>query len=354
MNVSGDFEGIPVNASGSATLPSAPDMNQRTSSSNTVDAYNPLKNGWDAFNPAAKGHLLPELNKSLQQPMQTGYTIDPNAFNAQNAWDAARGSQGFFGNGQMNLAQALTAQMNGGGPNLANEQLKAGTDRNLANAAALQASGRGGGNPALQARNVAGAQAGIAQQAAGQAAQNRLAQQLAAQQQLGSVLGEGRGEELQQGQQYLQGQEAGQQLGSQNSLGLGTINAGISAQNNKNTAGLIGAGGNFIAGLFEDGGVVPGEDSGHDDKLVGARGQEVYINPENPLYPAARASVATENGSPIAKYDPRTGGTGARMQAHAQAGATGSPLARRILDWISNRNMTGAATGQPYATGVGG
>jgi hypothetical protein len=92
--------------------------------------------------------------------------------------------------GLNSLAQMLQQQAQGGGPNLANQNLQNFTGQNVANQASLMAGQRGASaNPALIARQAAMQGAGIQQQAAGQAASNVLAQQLAAQQQLGGVYG---------------------------------------------------------------------------------------------------------------------------------------------------------------------
>ena len=128
------------------------------------------------------------------------------------------------------LASALTTQMQGGGPNLANQQLANSTGQNVGNTAALIAGQRGASqNTGLAARNAAMAGANIQQNAAGQAAQNRLAQQLAAQGQLGGVLG-------------TQGSLANQNYGvaQQAVTNANTTGANMAAQNAAANQGLIG------------------------------------------------------------------------------------------------------------------
>lgn len=109
--------------------------------------------------------------------------------NLQPAINTANTNYGSANTGFNTLASALQQQMTGGGPNLANAQLQSATAQNVGNQAALMAGQRGGSaNAGLIARQAAQQGAGIQQQAAGQAAQNVLAQQLAAQGQLGNVL----------------------------------------------------------------------------------------------------------------------------------------------------------------------
>jgi hypothetical protein len=126
------------------------------------------------------------------------------------------------------LAQQLQAQAQGQGPNLANQQLQNFTGQNVANQAALMAGQRGSSaNPGLIARQAAQVGAGAQQTAAGQAAQNVLQQQLAAQQQLGGLYGT----QIQGANQAYSGVQSGinasNQIGSQE------------AQQNASTAGGI-------------------------------------------------------------------------------------------------------------------
>lgn len=106
-----------------------------------------------------------------------------------------QGPQDQFRGRQMSLADALQAQSMGQGPSLAQLQLRQGTDRNIAQAMALGASQRGG-SPGLAQRQIAQQTAAANQQAAMQAAQTRMAEQLAAREQLGGVLQGGRGQDI--------------------------------------------------------------------------------------------------------------------------------------------------------------
>ncbi len=150
--------------------------------------------------------------------------------------------------GLSNLASALTTQMNGGGPNLANAQLQSATGQNVANQAALGAGQRGAaGNVGLMARQIGQQGQQIQQQAAGQSAQNVLAQQLAAQQQLAGVLG-------------TQGSLANQNYGTaQSGVTAGSqIGANAAAQNTQGNQQLLsGLGGAAMQLLAADGGQVP-------------------------------------------------------------------------------------------------
>lgn len=99
-----------------------------------------------------------------------------------------------FRRGQLDLAYQLQQQAAGKGPSLAQSQLRQGTDRNLAQAMAMAGSGRG--NSALQMRQLGQQRAMIGQQAGQQAADLRMQEQMAAQQQLAGVLSGGRGQDI--------------------------------------------------------------------------------------------------------------------------------------------------------------
>jgi hypothetical protein len=103
--------------------------------------------------------------------------------------------QAEFRAGQSALAQQLLAQSRGEGPSLAQNQLRAATDRNLAQSMAMAASGRGA-SPGLAMRGVQQQQAGLQSQAARDAATLRLQEQLQAQQALGQVTGQARQQDL--------------------------------------------------------------------------------------------------------------------------------------------------------------
>lgn len=169
--------------------------------------------------------------------------------NLQNMITGGQTAYGTANQGLNQLAQMLTQQAQGQGPNLANQQLQNFTGQNVANQAALMAGQRGAAsNPGLIARQAAQIGSGAQQQAAGQASQNVLAQQLAAQQQLGGVYG-------------TQGQLANQfsgmglnALGQQNqmvtnaNLGASSANANIAGQNASTNMGMFGGAMNALGG----------------------------------------------------------------------------------------------------------
>lgn len=169
-------------------------------------------------------------------------------------------------NNQNTFAQALLAQSQGKGPNLANAQLSNATGQNVENQAALMASQRGtGSNAGLIARQAARQGANIQQQASGQAAVNRLQQQLGTQQQLGNVYGQ-------------IGSEAGQNLGinqqaqaAQNNVVSGStnaanqINAGIASGNTQNQMAALQGIGQAAVGMAAEGGDV--QEAGYSQEL---------------------------------------------------------------------------------------
>lgn len=189
-----------------------------------------------------------------------------NQFTHQSApmAQAAVGGPAVINNGQSDatrmqqnqLVGQLQAQAAGTGPSLASGILKQGTDRTLAGQAALAAT-QGASNPALAQRQLAGNAIVANQQLAQASAQQRMQDQINAQNQLGGVLSGVRGQDQSQAfnqaqlnQQSLQANLANQQqvnianqgaqLGvqqnnAQNALGFGnlqgsTINADVSGQ----------------------------------------------------------------------------------------------------------------------------
>jgi hypothetical protein len=102
---------------------------------------------------------------------------------------AQSGFSDFRGN-QTDLVKRLEALSKGQGPSLAMEQLKASTDRNMAQQASIAQSGRG--NPGAAAMMAANASAGLGQQATQTGVQARIAEQQMALQQLGGAINQGR------------------------------------------------------------------------------------------------------------------------------------------------------------------
>lgn len=111
---------------------------------------------------------------------------------------------------QWGLIQQLQGQAAGTGPSLAQAQLQQATDRNMQQAMAMGVSQRGAGQTAAL-HNIAGQRAGIGQQMAGDSAMLRLQEQMAAQQQLGGLLGGMYGQDM-QGRQFGMGGQTGLSL----------------------------------------------------------------------------------------------------------------------------------------------
>lgn len=237
-------------------------------------------------------------------------------------------------NQQENLAQALQNQMQGGGPNLAQTQLQAGTDRAMQQAAALGASQRGL-SPGAAARQILQQQAGINQGAANEAAQLRQQQQLQAQQQLGNVL-------AQQGQLGLSAAgEAGNLQQAQNALNLqqslGTQGLNLQAQlanqqaANNFLPGLLGGTGQAATGIaklaeggsvhdFRDGGQVPGE-AEHEGDHPDNDTVPAMLSPGEVVVPRTMVKQAQLDPEKVANFvaafsgEPRASGYGRVLQA---------------------------------------
>lgn len=160
--------------------------------------------------------------------LQTGINTAGNNYNTANG-------------GLNQLAQMLLQQSSGQGPNIANQQLQNFTGQNVANTAGLIAGQRGASsNPGMVARQIAQQGSGIQQQASGQAAQNVLAQQIAAQNSLGGVLGT-QGSLANQNLGINQGALSNQnQLITNANLGASTANAQGAGQNAQTNAGILG------------------------------------------------------------------------------------------------------------------
>jgi len=133
-------------------------------------------------------------------------------------------------NNQNALARALLAQSQGQGPSLAQMQLQDATNRNIQQGAGLISSQKGI-NPALAARLIANQSANANQQAAGQSAQARLAEQMQAQQQLQGLYGQIAGQEINQNQLYQQALANQNQQALGNTSQMNQYNVGTAKQN---------------------------------------------------------------------------------------------------------------------------
>lgn len=152
--------------------------------------------------------------------------------------------------GQQALAQALLAQTQGQGPDIAGEALRQATGQLAQQQAGFMASQKGV-NPAQAARLAAQAGAQMGQQAAGQAGLMRMQQQQQAQQTLGGLYGQ----MAQTGLGTITG-------ATEAAMAPERVRAGIAAQNTAarqgTSSGLLGGIGSMLQGkFFADGGTVP-------------------------------------------------------------------------------------------------
>jgi hypothetical protein len=327
------------------------------------------------------GGLSDWLADKTKRPNYTGYDINRGAFddpflaqnqaaNASGIADATGREAGadFLG-GQRDLISQLQARANGtGGPSLAERMLNQQTNKNAANQAGAMASGAARAmNPALAARMASSAGAAAQQESAGQGATLRAQEQQQAQGLLGSVLASARGQSQSQQAQndemvrfytslgyseeaaQNQAKQALEGLEAQNAQAMAGINAGANANYNQSMAGYLGGGlggaGAVLQGIaaFRSGGVVPGMDSGRDDKIVAARGGEVVVNPENPEY--ARARAAVEGGAPsfAARMTGAKGAPVIRKHGTPDTRARARGLAKKIIEHMRIGSMAGAA-----------
>jgi len=156
-----------------------------------------------------------------------------------NQIQAAQGGLGGVNQNQNALGQALLAQSQGQGPNPAQLMLNQATQNNAHQAAGMVASQKGI-NPAMAAR-MAGQQSAMGgQQAAGQGALMQAQQQLAAQQQLGSLYGQQANQQLGQQQMLQQALSSQNQANIQNTLGAQGLTQQTEAANAQARAGITG------------------------------------------------------------------------------------------------------------------
>ena len=243
--------------------------------------------------------------------------------NAEQAGGEATAAGGLAATGaatgqQTGLAAQLAAVANGSAPSVAQSQLAQNTSSNIGTEMALAAQARGG-NPATSAYNAAAGAGAINEAAAGQAATAGIAEREAAAGTAGQLFqgaantGLGVAQLGQQGSEFatgtstaqqqalLQASENQQSLEGQQSLGAQQINAGTSQQNagiaQKLIGGIASGVGSGAIAAFKEGGVVPGPDSGQDDKLIAARGQELVISPSDPSYSAIKQHLMARDAA---------------------------------------------------------
>ena len=178
---------------------------------------------------------------------------------------------------QAGLANAYTNQMNGLGPNVAQNELNQATGQNVAQQASLMAGQRGAGaNAGLMARENAQQGAATQQQAVGQAATLGAQQQIAAEQNLANLSAT----QANQAQAGVQGLSNAQQNEQGILQGANTAynNAGVGMQSNINNANAQTSIANQQAGQNVIGGLLSGASgalsgvAGSIGKLFGAEG----------------------------------------------------------------------------------
>lgn len=140
---------------------------------------------------------------------------------------------------QQGLLAQLQAESEGKGPSLATETMKQGLAANLQQQAGLAGGMGGGNNPALAMRNLQMGAASQNQQLLGQAGLARLQEQMAAQQQLGSMASGMRGQDIGLAEQQANlAQQAGMfSAGQRNQFSL--ANAGFTQQANLANMGAL-------------------------------------------------------------------------------------------------------------------
>ena len=192
---------------------------------NLPKAIEKVPEGWSKFGKKigiGGGGGGPNIDTPQGAAPVTAPTYNPNAVTAptiqaanfnptQQFVDPTQQAQ--FRQAQMGLMNQLQTQAAGGGPSLAGEQLRMGNEQAIAAQQAAMASQRGGFNPAL-ARQSQQQMAQIQGGEAAKAAQLRMQEQLNAQQALGQLAGQGRGQDIGLATTNAQLGQANQQLGA--------------------------------------------------------------------------------------------------------------------------------------------
>lgn len=294
-----------------------------------------------------------QINKALQNPLNMD----------NSAADQTRGRQ-------IGLEDALTAQMQGKGPSLAQNQLQAGTDRAMMQSASAGASQRGS-NPTLAARQILQNQAAENQQGAQQSAALKQQEQINATASLGNVLGGVRQQDINQstsnsnaniaGLNTLGGLEQGQnQVSTQGQLGASSINAGVEAQNSKTRGGIAGGLLSSIGGgmAMAHGGVVKMADGG----MLGIEGIDSGSAPKGPslgVDTSIPAPVAPQGVSSVASVAPSPiqsggGGGSAIPSPSGDGGNSGEAIGKGIGSFFTPKNPMGGGGGGDKGGGGGG
>ncbi len=161
------------------------------------------------------------IDEARQQaaPQGTAAQLGPTA------QSAAVATPDQFRNAQVGLMGQLQDQAAGRGPSLAQSQLRQGTDRNLAQLMAVQAARRGGSQGALGQRQLMQAQGDVNQQAAQQAADLRMQEQMSARQQLAGLTTAGQQQDI-----GLRGQDINQNQFNANAMNQANLTQGAMNQ----------------------------------------------------------------------------------------------------------------------------
>jgi hypothetical protein len=266
--------------------------------------------------PGTSGGIAPAHSfdgMPFQNPFQAQVPVSNQKFDPGQFSGTVNSAQQTLGG----LAQALQSQMNGGGPNLADAQEKQATDRNIAQAFAMAQATNPNGGGAL--RNLANRVASINQQSAGDSAQQRMQQQLAAQQQLQSLgLGQlGTAGSLMTDQQKLALVQA---QGNQNAaLHAQDTNASVSAQNQGVASGLLNKGIDVAGNVLAAGGAA----------LAHGATQGAQTVDDSPAGPADASGATIGDNTTITpvdsggsyEYNPPTFAHGGYVPAFASGGS---------------------------------
>lgn len=372
----------------------------------------------DAFTDAMKKGL-----KGVTVPNAKGYDVNPGAFqdpfhnaNADRFWggaDAAAGRTGNeqFRNGQADLISTLQGAVAGNAPSVAENTLRSGADRALAQATSLNASGMGSSNPSLASRAIGMAHGAIAQNTARDAATLRAGEISQARGELGAALGQARSGDLQQqaandalvskylelgltnDQAQFQAQQELERLRVQEALGTQQTNANIGAGNQQFWGQLGGSGAGAVGAAFASDektkkNVQPGgsevqaflddiRSKGFDYKTSGpgmAPGRHVGVMAQDleAAGPIGKGMVATAPGGVKMVDAGQAAGTALaasadlnerlkRLERPAAAAPTTKPtskpsVGRRMIDWIRSSGSVGGigAHGEGVTAGVGG
>lgn len=188
-------------------------------------------------NERVEGRKFQEMGAAQVGPAAQSQAAQVGQYGQMNAAQINQAQQGQTRAQQMGLANALTAQMQGQGPSLAQMQLKSATDRGIKQSMAMAASQRGL-NAQQRARMVGNSAAAMQQDAARASAQTRMAEQLAAQQQLGGVLSGVRGQDIGLAQSQAGLQQQANQANFQGGLQSALANAQMQQQSGIQNAGL--------------------------------------------------------------------------------------------------------------------